>query len=284
MRPPLPLECRPMADTFTHAEYCDMVRGPGKFEGEQPYVPYFYDAACEGFSHSSGTGWDWFEVTGEDRQAFPELAEVTSVLLLYSDGGFVIGQENEPDPEADGKEDPEPEPMPDGADPFLRHLIEHPDDSTARRVFSDWLEERDAPTHATYQRERADVIDRRRAADLRAAFRFFLEHAGYATPPGRAACALRLARAELWRKAEEDAGRLRVLWVLDPDTRPEDFDDEPPETEYFGCVVEKWDPTPNRGWTHLASCWGIGFLHSDPESDPYGRVMAAELASEAKGG
>jgi hypothetical protein len=30
----------------------------------------------------------------------------------------------------------------------------------------------------------------------RAAFRFFLENAGYCTPPGRAACALSLAKAE----------------------------------------------------------------------------------------
>jgi hypothetical protein len=30
---------------------------------------------------------------------------------------------------------------------------------------------------------------------LQQRFRFFLEHAGYATPPGRAACALALARA-----------------------------------------------------------------------------------------
>jgi hypothetical protein len=40
---------------------------------------------------------------------------------------------------------------------------------------------------------------------LQQRFRFFLEHAGYATPPGRAACALALARAEHVAKDIADA-------------------------------------------------------------------------------
>jgi hypothetical protein len=43
--------------------------------------------------------------------------------------------------------------------------------------------------------------------ETRARFGFFLEHAGYATPPGRAACALGLARAEAAFEAAREDGR-----------------------------------------------------------------------------
>jgi hypothetical protein len=42
-------------------------------------------------------------------------------------------------------------------------------------------------------------------------FRFFLEHAGYAIPPGRVACAANLARAEKWAKDHD----IEFQWEYD---------------------------------------------------------------------
>jgi len=46
-------------------------------------------------------------------------------------------------------------------------------------------------------------------------FRFFLEHAGYCTPPGRAACALKLARAEEGLECALAYEEASVEWVDD---------------------------------------------------------------------
>src|SRR4051812_10745523 len=51
--------------------------------------------------------------------------------------------------------------------------------------------------------------------ETRNAFRFFLRHASFRTPPGRAACALALARAE---RDGKSVG-LRFAWVDDPEGR-----------------------------------------------------------------
>lgn len=47
--------------------------------------------------------------------------------------------------------------------------------------------------------------------DLRERWQFFLANAGYCTPPGRAACALSLSRAEVWREEND----VQVEWVWD---------------------------------------------------------------------
>jgi hypothetical protein len=118
-------------------------------------------------------------------------------------------------------------------------------------------------------------------SERRAAFRFFLEHAGYATPPGRAVCALELARAESTLHEAINAGVASVAWV--DDEEPYDPGDAVTEenaralvesgawTGPFGCVVD----CDNAG----GSLWGI-MLDSRGTGDPYARVVAAELASE----
>ncbi len=95
---------------------------------------------------------------------------------------------------------------------------------------------------------------------LRAAWRFFLEHAGYATPPGRAACALELARAERW------AGEQGVTFAWQHDPEPWDADAPAPD-EVLCCTASYGDES-------VALC-GIG----DP-SDEYRRVIQAELSRE----
>jgi hypothetical protein len=126
----------------------------------------------------------------------------------------------------------------------------------------------------------------KRAALLRAPFKFFLEHAGFATPPGKAACALSLA------KAERDADKAGIEFVTMPDDSPDasfvEMWSEQEQEDWNKCDHEcvgvvAMLPCPDHGTDckhakHLASLWGIW----DADS-AYLRVVRAELASEALG-
>lgn len=72
-----------------YAEYKDQVSHPGKFEGEAPYVPYFWDAYLNGCADRDDGKILGFDVTAEDRQLFPELAGRHAVRLVETDQGFV---------------------------------------------------------------------------------------------------------------------------------------------------------------------------------------------------
>lgn len=112
-------------------------------------------------------------------------------------------------------------------------------------------------------------------------FRFFFEHAGYSTPPGKAACALALARAEHVAKDIADAG---FEWLDDFDQPIEDLLDPSifrSEEEFKvycdryrdhveGCVLRD-----AKGEVR-ASLWAIIGADSN-----YRRVIEAELAHEA---
>ncbi len=104
---------------------------------------------------------------------------------------------------------------------------------------------------------------------IRRAYRFFCEHAGYATPPGRAVCSLALARAE----AEAKEIGLRFVWEDDPEEyQLGDAEDNRP-AYVLNCRVE------DAGGTQLpVSLGGIGV---NSLNDPYLRVVEAELASQA---
>jgi hypothetical protein len=106
--------------------------------------------------------------------------------------------------------------------------------------------------------------------EIIAAYRFFREHAGYVVGES-ARCALALAKAE---QAGESAG-LAVEWE---DDREEyqlgDNETEPPP--YVLCAFVR-DPRNPRGY-YLASLGGIGL---NSLRDPYRRVVAAEVMSEA---
>lgn len=115
----------------------------------------------------------------------------------------------------------------------------------------------------------------------RKAFRFFLEHAGYATPPGRAACALDLARAEMKFELAQEEENASVDWFFDDIPydhgiySTKEIAQKFESNEWsgpFGCIVKYFDAE--------ASLWGIVFGQRET-SDPYARVVAAELAEEA---
>lgn len=120
-------------------------------------------------------------------------------------------------------------------------------------------------------------------ATIQERYRFFLdEHAGYVV--GRAAeGALDLARAEAWAEEMEDAGRLSIRWEYDDEPYDQDIYTQEEAARKFdtgawtgpyGCVLRLEGDV-------AASLWGIVF---GPEelNDPYARVVAAELAAEAR--
>lgn len=130
-------------------------------------------------------------------------------------------------------------------------------------------------------------------SDTRERFRFFLEHAGYATPPGRAACALELARAEKGLECALAYGEASVRWVDDDVAYdPGDVCTEDEAARKFdsgewvgplGCIVAIGDEQHPRA---VASLWGIvlnsrGVPSDWQAGDPYARVIVAELAGEA---
>ena len=106
--------------------------------------------------------------------------------------------------------------------------------------------------------------------ELRSAWRFFCEHAGYATPPGRAVCALELARAEDWIRTLEADGEATIEWWPDEEwwawQEEIELDCDPPR-EVLVCVL---------GFEGRFASLG-GIMDPTPE---YERVVVAELASE----
>lgn len=126
----------------------------------------------------------------------------------------------------------------------------------------------------------------------------------YGGPEGeqRESFAADLAKAEAWKEAETEAGRLRVRWVEDTDydiAGSIDFGDTPEgkaaEAEYYrkansgiiyfyGCIVETKCSACGQ-WEQKASLWGIDFDNSTDEtarnSRNYHRLVEAELCLEA---
>ena len=68
--------------------FASQVEGPGKFEGEQPYVPYFWESYMNGFANDDGHVLQ-FDVGSEAKAIFPELHRRRSVRLIETDNGFV---------------------------------------------------------------------------------------------------------------------------------------------------------------------------------------------------
>jgi hypothetical protein len=106
---------------------------------------------------------------------------------------------------------------------------------------------------------------------------FFLEHAGWATPPGREDCAILLAAAE----ARASAGGVSFHWEIDEDSSSADWKSAEELREdggpyaVWGCVAR------DASGGCFASLWSIDFgPGGDPWGDPYRRVVEAELATE----
>ena len=118
----------------------------------------------------------------------------------------------------------------------------------------------------------------------RKAFQFFLENAGYVTPPGRAACALELARAEELLETAIDENVAEVVW---------EWDDTPYDPGDVCTLAEAREKFESNEWTGPFGCvlkidgetveslWGI-VVGPNETNDPYCRVIAAELASQCE--
>ena len=66
------------------------ITDPGKFEGEAPYVPYFWSLYLNDFADSDDGHILKFNVTKEDKALFPGLLNRRRVISLYeSSDGFV---------------------------------------------------------------------------------------------------------------------------------------------------------------------------------------------------
>jgi len=74
----------------TRDDYMDAVSRPGKFEGERPYVPYFWDIFLDGMADVNNGVVLGFTVTAEDREKFPELAKRKTVKLMETGDGHVV--------------------------------------------------------------------------------------------------------------------------------------------------------------------------------------------------
>lgn len=114
------------------------------------------------------------------------------------------------------------------------------------------------------------------APELRDAFAFFRKHAGYATPPGPAACALRLARAELWGKERG----VEVTWEEEDERYEDVYGEPPPDDCEILCAFVKHDGEVLAGLgmiTIRAPSFTYGVAR-----DPYIRVVNAELLQEAR--
>lgn len=109
---------------------------------------------------------------------------------------------------------------------------------------------------------------------------FFYDHAGCSFDPSRETASSGLTRnAILLASAEEHAKRegWDVEWDIDPEA------DIIPTANYFVSGAEQWTATlRNLDGEPLANLCGIDLGHNAvPETDPYARVIAAELATEA---
>ena len=77
------------------ADYQSRVNGPGKFEGEEIYSPYFYDIGLDdGPDEIIDNFYDYgtiylFKVMKEDRALFPELKGVYTVSQVETNDGFI---------------------------------------------------------------------------------------------------------------------------------------------------------------------------------------------------
>ena len=72
----------------TREEYLADVSRPGKFEGESPWAPYFYDLLMDGGADSDDDGVATFEIQSEDVAMFPELAGYDHATVFEDDLGF----------------------------------------------------------------------------------------------------------------------------------------------------------------------------------------------------
>ena len=67
-----------------------VITRPGKFQGEEEWVPYMYECELEGFATDTCGEYSYFEID-EEQDAFPCLRGVRAVVLHHRSDGFVHG-------------------------------------------------------------------------------------------------------------------------------------------------------------------------------------------------
>ena len=67
----------------------EIVKSPGKFEGESRYVPYYWESYLNGFADGDDGEVLSFKVEPEDKTLFPELRRRKVVKLIETNDGFV---------------------------------------------------------------------------------------------------------------------------------------------------------------------------------------------------
>jgi hypothetical protein len=72
------------------AEYEEDTRGPGKFEGEARYVPYYWEIFLDGGADRDDGKILSFNVSAEDKENFPELKRRKVIKLYEREDGFVV--------------------------------------------------------------------------------------------------------------------------------------------------------------------------------------------------
>lgn len=71
-------------------DVCGRIKDPGRFHGEMVYVPHFYASAPEGgLSKAEADGVMEFDVSPDERAAFPELGGRRRVWITETGDGFV---------------------------------------------------------------------------------------------------------------------------------------------------------------------------------------------------
>lgn len=80
-----------MDKPFCRGDYEQAVSQPGKFEGEQPYIPYLWESVMNGFGFDENEdGSVSVEVAVLDEQRFPELRGKQSIRMREREDGFVV--------------------------------------------------------------------------------------------------------------------------------------------------------------------------------------------------
>ena len=83
------------------------ITSPGKFEGEQYYIVYYYDVGMNGMADEDD-GQNWLFTLGpEDYKKFPELKGHKNIIISGSDQGFEYAELDGEMPEVDYDEDPD---------------------------------------------------------------------------------------------------------------------------------------------------------------------------------
>lgn len=116
-------------------------------------------------------------------------------------------------------------------------------------------------------------------------FQFFLKNAGYCTPPGRATCALQLAKAEEEKENKIESGEWKFEWQQDEDYDDFSWDEDgwfrqklEEGTGMVCCLILYKKCSSCGNYEIIDSLGGITMIIGDEEKDA--RLFEANMALE----